>query len=237
MKKLIYVCIGLVVFILSACEQNETMLYDTDFNALNFKLKNDYGYGPDSLYVNFMFLSDESAKETVKVKVRLMGMPVSVDRYYKVEEIVDESTAESGVHYEGLQEQYLFPAGETETYFELHALRHTSMRDSTYRLQLKLKASADFTNGIEDEQSFVINITDNLLIAPPFWKKNYLHYYGGPYHWKKCKKYIEIAGVDGPDWHPDPYAAGDVYIKKTRIWFEENPTYDEEGNRLYFEYR
>ncbi len=220
-----------------ACEENETMLYDSDFNTLNFKLKTDQGIGPDSLYVNFMFLPDAATSEVAKVKLRLMGMPMDKDRYYKVMAVADESTAEAGVHYTDFQEQYLFPAGETEINFELETLRETSMKENTYRLVVKLAPSDDFISGIEEEQSFIINITDNLLIPPPFWQVNYLHYYGGPYHWKKCKKYIEIAGVDEPNWIPVPYAAGDVYVKETRRWFEENPTFDEDGNRLYFEYK
>lgn len=218
-----------------ACEENETMLYDSDFNTLNFKLKRDDGIGPDSLYVNFMFLPDAATSEITKVKLRLMGMPMDKDRYYKVMAIADESTAEAGRHYAKFQEQYLFPAGETEMYFELKTLREASMKDNTYRLMVKLAPSDDFISGIEEEQSFIINITDNLLTPPPFWEANYLHYYAGPYHWIKCKKYIEIAGVDSPDWAPDPLSAGDVYLKETRLWFEANPTYDEEGNRLYFE--
>lgn len=237
MKTLQYICIALIVLLLGACEENETMLYNTDFNAVNFKLKNEYGAGSDSLYVNFMFLPNGATTEKVKVKVKLLGVPVDDDRHYKVTAVEEESTAEAGVHYTVLQDNYLFPGGETEVYFELETKRHESMRENTYRLKLQLSASEDFKAGIESEQAFIINITDNLLVAPPFWEANYLHYYAGPYHWKKCKKYIEIAGVDGPDWYPQPYAAGDVYVKETRIWFEENPTFDEDGNRLYFEYR
>ncbi len=220
---------------MTACEENETMLYDSDFNTLNFKLKRDNGLGPDSLYVNFMFLPDAATSEITKIKLRLMGMPMDKDRYYKVMAVADESTAEAGTHYTRFQDQYLFPAGETEINFELETLRETSMKEKSYRLMVKLAPSDDFISGIEKEQSFIINITANLLTPPPFWESNYLHYKAGPYHWKKCKKFIEIAEVDKPDWHPEAYAAGDVYVKETRRWFEENPTFDEDGNRLYFE--
>jgi len=237
MKILKYISLALIVISVGACQENETMLYDTDYNALNFKLKNDRGYGPDSLYVNFMFGEDESLSETTKVRLKLMGVPEEVDRHYKVNAVIEESTAEAGVHYEAFENEYVFPAGETETYFELVALRDESLGTATVRLMVELVPSDNFEAGIENEQRFIINITDNLITPPPFWEGNYLHYYAGPYHWKKCKKYIEIAGVDAPDWHPEPYAAGDVYIKETRKWFEENPTFDEDGNRLYFENR
>ncbi|MCG8578570.1 MAG: DUF4843 domain-containing protein [Bacteroidales bacterium] len=236
MKTLKYICTALIILLLGACDENETMLYNTEFNALNFKLETGYTK-LDSLYVNFMFLPNGATTEKVKVKVKLMGMPVETDRYYKISEVQDESSAEANVHYTALHEKYLFPAGETEAYFELEVKRDESMRENTYRLMLQFVENEDFKSGIESEQSFIINITDNLLVPPPFWEANYLHYKAGPYHWKKCKKYIEIAGVDNPDWHPEPYAAGDVYVKEARIWFEENPTFDEEGNRLYFENR
>lgn len=224
--------IGLVLLIVSnlACEHNEPILYDTDYNALNFRLQN-----VDSLYVNFMFGADDATTELAKGRLKLMGMPSQEDRHYKVRAVADESTAEAEVHYEVFADEYVFPGGETETYFELIAKRDASLQSGTYRLVVELVPSKDFQVGIEEEQFVVVNITDNLDTPPPFWEANYLHYYAGAYHWKKCKKYIEIAGVDNAYWYPDPYAAGDVFIKKTRIWFEENPTYDEDGNRLYFE--
>ncbi|MBS2210446.1 DUF4843 domain-containing protein [Carboxylicivirga mesophila] len=216
--------------VILSCEENEPMLYDTNYNALNFKVA-------DSLYVNYMFFPDDATSAVVKVNLKLMGQASPTERYYKIGEVADETTAEQGVHYETLKEQYAFPANTTEVDFELQLKRDESLRENTYRLMLHLIPGDDFKQGILDEQYFIINITDNLLVPPPFWERNYLHYYAGPYHWKKCKKYIEIAGVDAPNWYPDPYAAGDVYIKQTRKWFEENPTYDEDGNRLYFENR
>lgn len=230
-KYILAMCMACVLF---SCEENEPMLYDTEYNALNFKLPYEE---PDSLYLNFMFLPNDANTALLKVKLKLMGVASPTDRSYMVSEVLDETTAESGVHYEALGTQYVFPANETETNFELVLKRDESLREKTCRLVIKLDESGDFKEGLSGQQHFILNITDNLLVPPPFWEGNYLHYYAGPYHWKKCKKYIEIAGVDGPNWFPDPYAAGDVYVKETRMWFENNPTYDEEGNRLYFEYR
>ncbi len=234
MKFSLYLIIVGLVVALTACQENEKMLYDTNYNALNFRLPDNQ---PDSLYVNFMFLPDEQITELMKVNLRLMGIPAEEDRYYQVMAVDTATTAESGKHYEALPERYLFAKGETEIKFELKLKRDPSLQHKTCRLMLALVPSDDFQKGIESKQNFIVNITDNLNEAPPFWKGNYLHYYGGPYHPLKCKKYIEIAGVDSPTWYPEPYAAGDVYVKETRRWFEENPTYDAEGNRLYFENR
>jgi len=234
MKFYRYILALSLAMVIFSCEENEPMLYDTDYNALNFKLPK---YENDSLYLNFMFLPDDANTEVLKVELQLMGQAAATDRTYKVTEIAEATTAESGVHYEALGEQYVFPANETETNFELVLKRDESLLEKTCRLVIVLQETTDFKYGIADEQYFILNVSDNLIIEPPFWKNAYLHYYGGAYHWKKCKKYIEIAGVDGPNWYPNPYAAGDIYVKQTRKWFEENPTYDEDGNRLYFEYR
>jgi hypothetical protein len=232
MKRIFFIIL-LSPLVFFGCQENERMLYDVSNSALNFALPNTT---PDSLYVNFMFLPDDLTMETVSVKVDLIGLPIEESRNYMVKVVSDESTAEEGVHYEPLKSVYTFGGGKIlNDILELQVIRNPSMSEETYRLVVEFDYQGDFKPGVPEKQFFILNITDNLLVAPPFWKANYLHYRAGAYHWKKCKKFIEIAGVDAPVWYPDPYAALDVYVKKCKIWFEENPTYDEDGNRLYFQ--
>lgn len=236
MRLLKYICIICVIFVFVSCEENERQLYDTEYNALNFIMPGMEHNKTDSLYVNFMFYPDEKLIDTVKVQLQLLGMPLSRERHYQVMPVDSGTTAEVGVQYE-LKDQYVFPGDTTRGIFEVYIKRDESLRDSTYRLMLEFVESDDFKLGLGEYQSFIVNITDNLDIPPPFWEMNQLNYTAGPYHPLKCKKYIEIAGVDSPDWLPEIHAARNEYLKTTRRWFEENPTYDEDGNRLYFEYR
>jgi len=232
MKK-IFLIVLLSPLVFFGCQENERLLFDVSNSALNFTLPRST---PDSLYVNFMFLPDDQVKETISVQVDLIGLPTDESREYMVRVVSDESTAEAGIHYETLMSKSVFGGDKSlSDLFEVEVLRDASMREETYRLYVEFEYQGDFNPGVPSKQFFILNITDNLLIPPPFWKGNYLHYRAGAYHWKKCKKFIEIAGVDSPIWHPDPYAAMDVYVKKCKVWFEENPTYDEDGNRLYFQ--
>jgi len=232
--KIIYV-VGLLVVLLSSCAKNERMLYDENYNALNFIMPGVEGKEADSLYVNFMFYPDEKVIDTLKVQVRLLGMPSKVVRSYKVAPIDSGTTATLGLHYE-LKDKYEFPADTTRTWLEVYVNRDETLQDSTYRIQLQFEPTGDFSEGLDEFKSFVVTITDNLDVPPPFWENNYLQYSAGPYHALKCKQFIAIAGVDSPEWYPKETAALDEYINETRIWFNENPTFDEDGNRLYFEY-
>ncbi len=235
MKLANIIFISLILAMCISCEKNERMLYDENYNALNFIMPGLEGKEADSLYINFMFYPDEKVIDTLKVQVRLLGMPQNASRYYKVTPVVSGTTAMSGQHYE-LEDVYEFPADTTRTWLEVYINRDESLQDSTFRLQLKFDSTDDFVEGLDEYKTFIVNITDNLDTPPPFWENNRLHYNAGPYHPLKCKKFIEIAKVDSPNWYPEQVAALDEYVKETRIWFNENPTFDEEGNRLYFEY-
>ncbi|MBR8534278.1 DUF4843 domain-containing protein [Carboxylicivirga sediminis] len=235
MKLINIILIALTLAMCLSCEKNERMLYDENYNALNFIMPGIEGKEADSLYINFMFYPDEKVIDTLRVQVRLLGMPNSATRYYKVAPVESGTTATLGEHYE-LKEKYELPADTTRTWLEVYINRDESLQDSTYRIQLQFESTDDFVEGLDEFKSFIVNITDNLDTPPPFWEANYLHYKAGAYHSLKCKKFIEIAKVDSPNWYPEQTAALDEYVKETRIWFNENPTYDEDGNRLYFQY-
>lgn len=218
--------------LLSACSENERLLYDKEDVALNFTLP----YRTDSLYANFMFLPDDQVKDTVKIKLDLMGLAQSKDLDYYLKVVEDKTSAQSGIHYRPLESKYVFPKGELSDTFELEILRDESLEQETARLVVAFEHKGIVNPGVENRQFFILNITDNLLIEPPLWRANMLHYKGGIYHPIKCKKFIEISGATNPNWHPKSIDALEVYVRKCKLWFEENPTYYEDGNRMYFEY-
>ena len=231
MNKIILISI-IAILVFSSCDENERLLYDKDDAALNFSLPR----LKDSLSVNFVFVPSEQNTKKIQIKVDLMGRADGKDRQYSIKAIANESTAESGVHYTAFKNNYTFRADSITDMLELELIRDKSLLDNSVRLYVELVPTDDFTLGAYKNQFFILNITDNLVTEPPFWKALYMQYKAGSYHVLKCKKFIEIAGVDSPDWKPEVTPALDIYVKKCRAWFEENPTYDETGKRLYFEY-
>jgi hypothetical protein len=80
-----------------------------------------------------------------------------------------------------------------------------------------------------------------LDVPPAFWEHyasgygSLNEYYVGPYHPKKCQKFIEIAGIKDENWRVEYTIDLNIYIKETRKWFRDHEVKDENGNRLYFE--
>ncbi len=228
---------------MGACSQNERYLFEKDYSAISMYL---IGVERDSVGVNFMFYPDDKILDTVSFAVRLIGVPKDYDRYINLKILEEGTTAKENVHYESLKDKYLFRAGRYQDTINIVIKRDNSLQDSTYRLIVALDESDDFTLGVLDDpktsneirqyrHNIKIIINANLDVPPPFWNLNYLHFRTGPYHPIKCKKFIEIAGVDSPSWICETYADEQIYRKKTRNWFRDNPTYDENGNRLLFE--
>ncbi len=238
---LFFLIINLVF--LGSCSQNERNLFEKDYSAISMYL---IGTERDSVGVNFLFYPDDKILDTVSFAVRLVGVSKDYDRYINLKILEEETTAEEGVHYESLKDKYLFRAGRYQDTLNIVVKRDISLQDSTYRLIVALEESDDFILGVLDDpktssairqyrHNIKIIINANLDVPPPFWNINFLYTGTGPYHPLKCKKFIEIAGVDDLNWQCKPSEARDIYIRKTRKWFRENPTYDEDKNRLLFE--
>ncbi|MDQ2178461.1 DUF4843 domain-containing protein [Marinifilum sp. D714] len=226
--RLQYLFFLIVLLQLIGCEKNDKLLYDTEYSALNMP-------SWDSTTVNFMFFKDDVLVHPVEIRLTLTGQSADYDRHYQVEIDTANTTAIEGVDFEKLQPEYVFDKNTFTSYLVVNVLKTDALKDRVAELALKLKESEDFKEGLEGVQEFKIKILNNLNEPPYFWTKQNLTLYAGVYHPLKCKKFIEISGLTNEEWAPESSAELQIYAKRTRIWFEENPTYDENGNRILFE--
>ena len=220
-----------------SCDENEKQLFDSNFSGIYFYTRPAFdaeGNPGDSIDLNFQYLEDAIKNLEQQVYVTMAGDAKDYDRTFKLVVDAEETTALEGVHYQKLEDTYTFGKGLFYTSIPVPILRAEDLKENSYDLVLNLTSTEDFELGLGERLSFKIKVSDNLLEAPKFWTR-LIGFRAGLYHPIKCKKFIEIAGVDGPNWSPVSDAELDIFIKQTRKWFEENPTYDENGNRLYFQ--
>jgi hypothetical protein len=220
---------------LESCSKNEKNMFSKDYSAIVFHLTK---IQKDSIDVNFLFYPDNKLFDTLKIPTRIVGVPQNRDRHYLVSIVKEKTTAKEGVHYIKLKNKYLFRSGlYQDTTLAIVIKRDKSLTNHTYKLVIKLEKNEDFILGPNEKlykHQIIIKMSANLDTPPLFWKRNFLHYQTGPYHAFKCKKFIEIAGVDSPLWRAETFADRGIYIKKVRKWFRDNPTY-RNGIRLLFE--
>ncbi|RXQ91496.1 DUF4843 domain-containing protein [Ancylomarina salipaludis] len=226
--RLQYLFFLIVVLQFIGCEKNDKLLYNTEYSALNMP-------GLDSTSVNFMFLSDDVLVHPVKIRLTLTGQKVDYDRHYQVEIDTANTTAIEGMDFEKLQPEYVFDRNTFTSYLIVNVIKTDALKDRVAELALRLKESEDFKVGLEGAQEFKIKILNNLNEPPYFWEWQGVNNHAGAYHPLKCRKFIEISGITDEEWSPESNLELLVYVKKTKIWFEENPTYDENGKRLLFE--
>jgi hypothetical protein len=251
MKQIIIILICLAFF--CSCSKNKRQLFSEKDTAISFYDNNDIN---GIVNVNFLFYPETQKEVTIKIPLRISGIPQNHDRYYSVsivKEGENKTTAQENTHYEKLKEKYLFRKGLYQDTLCIIIKKDKSLKDKIYKLTLKLKETKDFKLGPNEKEEdgfyqlqMVITMNANLDIPPKFWKKEAYDYddydYGrlskravGPYHPKKCQKFIEIAGIKNENWKANTEMDMILYIKETKKWFRENVRTDKNGNRLWFE--
>jgi hypothetical protein len=253
MKKIIII-LSLLAFFVSC--KKELKKYNKNVTGISFfyewKEKN----------VNFLFYSKEQKEVEVKIPLRIQGIALDKDRYYSVSIVKDKTTAEKGIHYKKLDKnKFIFHKNLYQDSLAITLLRTEDLQEGkVYKLTIKLDLdeSKDFEFGVREDNrktwtpstfgdgyklQLSIIILANFKIHPNFWK-----YYSddfhdnllseknvGDYHYKKVQKFVEFAKIKNEEWR-ELYEGQVLYfIKKTKDWFREHKTFDEKGNRLWFE--
>jgi hypothetical protein len=201
-----------------------------------------------SINVNFLFYPETQKKVIVKIPLHLVGTAQNRNRYYSVSIVTEgknKTTARENIHYEKLKNKYFFKQDVYNDTLRIVILRKDeSLKNKDYKLVIKLEETKDFKLGISrkrnNQHQMIITINENFNVPPVFWK-NYMINNGplsaskvGPYHPKKCQKFVKIAGIKDENWRAEYNFELKLIIKKTEEWFKNHEILDENGNRLFF---
>ena len=176
MRKIISICSSILLLCI-ACEK-DLPRFETEQDRLNFILEDERnGTIPSTIRKTFVYDPEDMVRDTVYVPVNSMGFVRDYDRYFKVEQILENAdsvfNAEPGVHYISFDDPEVsrmmyIPAGEMEAYVPIIALRAPSMKDTVTVLHLRIIASDDFLPGDPDRIDQTVEIGDQLM-QPKNW--------------------------------------------------------------------
>lgn len=162
-----------LLLILSACQKEEIMTYDTNRSAINFISKtNEYTFltNPEDVYIQ-------------KVEVRIMGDAVEYDRSFSVKVVASETTAQAD-QYEIIDA--VVKAGEFEGTLSVRLFNSDMLADTTLNICVEMIDSDDFLAGNIDKNKFTVKFTDQVVV--PTW--SYFKYFFCSYPSTECYRII-----------------------------------------------
>ncbi|MFV0553924.1 MAG: DUF4843 domain-containing protein [Mangrovibacterium sp.] len=253
MKKYIFIILALF---LASCQESEL----TSFNepdAIYFQLietdySSSYQYWDDWLdseedYVvcDFGGLPASSIeKDTLWVQVNVLGRESASDRVFDVVYDDFNSTAEEGVHFEALKDDYFMPKDTVFTKIPFVIYNTDDLGSSPIILAAELKANENFELGLTGRTNVRVMIYSTLT-KPTIWAAYYESYFGA-YSEVKYKILIDLnqgklLANDWTDVEPARVELGvnsyPLYLANTlkpamNKYLKENEVYDENGNLI-----
>lgn len=237
MKHILYGTCILALIGMNACQEKDILEIDTSRSSLNI-LKGSFDgvEYPESYTFNAYFLGVGAGDYTLHIPVRLSGLPDSIqDRSYQVRVNPDSSAqVEAGQEYT-LSPEQVFRKGRMQDSITLTIRVATLNETDNYKIRLELVPGETFERGAKELQYIDIRFMKNVNTPPAFWEnESKLNKY--TYHPKKCVKFLEISKITDPEWEePSGSNLLDYWIQVAIQWFQDNETYDENGNRIYFD--
>jgi hypothetical protein len=176
----------------------------------------------------------------VKLPLEIAGYASPEVRYYKVRVVAEKTTAIEGVHYNALEEQYAFRAGECFDSLAVTFRTHDpDLLENPRRLYLELVPTDDLVAGIAHMQHADVRIGTGLT-KPRDWffdiyypYPTYYQYYLGDYSRVKHAMILEMFDLDEiPSRWDGNVAQWDYVGMKLNQYFTENAVLDETGAQI-----
>lgn len=142
---------------------------------------------------NFANYADSIAEIVIDVRVNVTGEVKDYDRVFTIASL-DSSTAQLGVDYEFVQQQFVIPQGELTSLVQVRLLKNDGLKNDTKFLYLKVQSGSDFTKSIKGFDNVVTVSMSNIISAPLYWAR-YGNNYLGPFSEKKFLLLQDIAGM------------------------------------------
>lgn len=228
MKNLRIFLIILILPTFFSCQEDELSLFDSVSNSLNLE--------ESEFQANFIF-NETITEKVIRIPVKCIGTIESFDRNYLVEIIDSLTTAEEGVHYVSLEDQYTISKGEYADTINLTLLRDVSLKDSVYNIGFTIKENENFKSGLGDMQIVNISVTDNIDTPPSWWSFVFIEGFAGKFSVTKFTKLVEVFGIPEDEietWSPTSMQFGTLMnnFSLLKKFFIENEFYDEDGVRI-----
>jgi len=175
----------------SACEKSVDS-YENDPRIYFFERQNDL-VSTRITSKSFSFLTYPSTvtRDTMLIKVKIMGLPGATDRIVRGEAIADGTTAIEGQHYQFIDGT--IKAGAIIGELPVVLLRSEDIKNEAVTLKLRIAETADFKPGVAEDSSFSLTWNDN-LIKPTNWDTG-LFFYFGTYSAVKFRFVIDVLGL------------------------------------------
>lgn len=147
-RSVVYIAVISALSVLSACEKNDMMDYQGT-EGIYFSVRHGnpllsesgYPYQPYSL-VEFVRMNRPDT--VLSIKVQITGPTKDYDRPFIVEINPDSTTAELDVHYEGLPEHLVIPAGAIEAEIPIRVIRTPDLEEQERTVGLRLIKNEHF---------------------------------------------------------------------------------------------
>lgn len=235
MKHIYYIAILLAagIFIGSCSEAKKDMFnWSENINFLIPEGDSSLIIRQDTVVYSFAF-DPVSTERTISIPIEIVGNAASVDRSYKIK-IENYGDTKAGIDYIMPNENQILPAGKMKDSLRIVFNRSEDMKVSAKKIGITIINGGDLGEGVAEKCFVAIQVSD--ILEKPQWWDHWSSYFG-PYHWRKFQKWIEIRGGQGelptgsyPGFWTTPQEISQVY--QLRIYFEENPEYDENNIRL-----
>ncbi len=162
-----------LLLILSACQKEEIMTYDTTRSAINFISKT----------IEYTFLTNPEDEYIQEIEVRIMGDAMDVDRNFAVK-VVDSLTTAQANQYEIIGG--VVKAGEYEGILSVKLFNSDMLADTTLHICVEMIDSKDFLAGNIEKSRYTIKFTDKVVL--PSW--TYVKYFFCTYPSTECYRVL-----------------------------------------------
>ena len=166
----IWMLISLSLFLLmTGCNNEDYPVYDTDQkDAVYIAYEGDQAE-TDSIHYEYGF--NLLTEVTLKIPVKLMGMPVGRDRVFGVNVVDSATTMTKDLHYSINESRLILPANQLEGSIEITFYRDKDpeLTDTTYVISLELTETEDL-KAVQGISFFQITYSDKRPSAPLWWR-------------------------------------------------------------------
>lgn len=233
-----------------SCQEQDMMHYD-ETSAIYFanEALSVSTSQKDSINHSFFVCKADVTRDTVRVLIRAMGMPVDYDRPVKLVQTNagEPDAAIAGTHYvafddPAIRDSFYIPADEVSKFIPIVLLRDQSLASSEVRLSMELEANEHFRQGIDDWRTFLVTTTDEAT-KPNNWDKFWFIYFGPSWGTEKMRLIIQSTGLT--DFVNTPDDTGYLYwlrntasqaLEEYNAAHPDAPLCEADGTPVTFEY-
>lgn len=235
------VVVGIMLGLVS-CSEADRLMFDTNYASVciprdqNGKLNfNDtlVTVLEDTATFTFSVLPASCQEYDLQIPIQLTGVPSSQDRKFYLTVDADKTTALEGKEYESFAQGFVLPADSSSTVATIKLLRSEALAKASRDLSLHVMGGDDFPSPVINEENRIVVRVNDILTEPVWWSTWYVAI--GRYSRVKHQKWIEIWGPGSLSTEEIQAPLASMYprealaLQKLRLYFEEHPTYDENG--------